>query len=455
MKKTILRAVTLSLACLLLLLGCVSCGGKGKTLMELKKDGISVSLSVNFYELMLSRMKGTLSSYGYTANGVTADYAAFWDFKDTFNGDKLQTIDQYYRDNILENCRTYLVALYLFEKEGLSLSASAKQEIEDRLDELVLTDGGGSKTKLNSVLSAYGVNYDILKEIYTVEAKVAALQTHLYGENGKKLGDNVKTEFLNENYVHFRQVFVATFRYLYEEDSNGDTIYFYESSNGTKDRICYDVHNGVKDERSGSAVKDKNGDEIYYVKDTDYKKIAYDSVNGVPAYIPTKDGSDYEKEYLTDKELEEKVNKAQELFDGLKTATAAEFEAVMEAESDDNAEVSEYDDGFYLQKDLDYTASGEKFMHLDDIVAALKTMQDGEVAMIKSSEGYHIIRKYPHTEHAYDKEENEAWFEGFYDNLIKKLFLEECRSHYGDIQLDNAILAASATMKEVKSNYYY
>ena len=165
MKKIILRTAALTLACLLLLLGCVSCSGKGKTLMSLNKDGVSVSLSVNFYELMLSRMKGTLSGYGYTANGVTADYAAFWDFKDTFNGSELQTIDQYYRDNILENCRTYLVALYLFEKEGLSLSAATKEEIEDRLNELILTDGNGSKTKLNSVLSVYGVNYDILKEM--------------------------------------------------------------------------------------------------------------------------------------------------------------------------------------------------------------------------------------------------------------------------------------------------
>jgi hypothetical protein len=138
MKKHILRIFALTLALLLTLLCAVSCGGKGKTLMTLKKDGVTVTLSVNLYELMLSRMKGNLCYYGYTANGVKASESAFWSFQDKFDGETFETIDDYYCGVILENCQTYLAALYLFEKAGLTLSAKAEKEIEDRLAEEIL-----------------------------------------------------------------------------------------------------------------------------------------------------------------------------------------------------------------------------------------------------------------------------------------------------------------------------
>ena len=455
MKKRILRVLALLMACLLSLLATVSCANKhGKPLLTLEKDGISVSISVNVYQFMMTRMKGSLAVYGYTANGVSATADAFWDYKDTFKGDNLQTIDEYYRDCILDNCKTYLVALYLFEKEGLSLSASAEEKIEEKLFELLRTDGNGSKTKLNTVLSAYGVNYDILKEIYTIEAKVQAVQEHLYGKNASKLGENVKDQFLNENYVHFRQIFLASYRYVYEKDANGDTIYYYTDA-ANKSHIYYDVHNGVKDERTGTAVKDKNGDDVYYVNDGQYKSIAYDAIHGEPAYVPTKDGKDYETQNLTAEELKKLEEEANGLYAELQGTNAATFEAVMEERSDDMATVGEYNDGYYLQKDLDYTASGEKFMYLDKIVTALADMEDGEIALISSNFGYHIIRKYPHSPKAYEAEENKTWFEDFSTNLITKLFLNECQSHYSDIALQDKVFATAPTMKAVKPNYYY
>ena len=175
-------------------------------MLTLEKDGIKVSLSVNVYELLLTRLKGSLSFNGETVNGMTVNQSGFWEYSDKFNGTDLQTIDEYYRDNILQNCKIYLAALYLFEKEGLKLSATVEDEIEDKLDELVRTDGNGSKAKLNQVLSTYGVNYDILKEFYTVEAKLDTLKDHLYGANAEKLGNTVKDQYLEENYVHFRQI---------------------------------------------------------------------------------------------------------------------------------------------------------------------------------------------------------------------------------------------------------
>ncbi len=455
MKQKLLRAVALVLSCVLLLFTVSCSGGKGKTLLSLKKDGVSVSISVNVYQLMLSRMKGSLAFYGYTANGLTPDAEAFWSYQDKFNGTDLQTIDEYYCDMILENCRTYLAALYLFEKEGLSLSATDEEEIEKMMQEILHTDGDDSKTKLNAVLKAYGVNYDILKEAYTIEKKVEILQKHLYGENAAKVGDVVKTEFLEENYVHFRQIFLAAYSYVYETDDNGDVIY-YHTTGANKDHICYDTANGVTGtDENGNTVKDANGDTVYFVKNTDQKKIAYNSSVGEPAYVMTEDGKDYEKTNKTEDELKALAARAETLYNQMKNASTAEFEAAIPKESDDTSDKSEYSDGYYLQRKIDYTASGADYDYLEQIVNALETMQDGEVTMVKSGSGYHIIKKYAHTEKAYEKEANEAWFETFYEDLVESLFLDECQKLFADMKVNEKVLATAPTMKEVKVNYIY
>ncbi len=455
MNKKLLRAVALVLSCVLLLFAVSCSGSRGKTLMTLKKDGVTVTLSVNIYQLMLSRMKGSLAFYGYTANGLTPEADAFWSYQDKFNGTDLQTIDEYYRDCILDNCRTYLAALYLFEKNGLSLSAADEEEIEKNMAEILHTDGDDSKTKLNAVLSAYGVNYDILKEAFTIEKKVATVQKHLYGENASAVGDIVKAEFLEENYVHFRQIFLAAYSYVYETDENGDVIYYY-TEGANKDHICYDQGNGVTGtDKDGQTVKDKNGDTVYFVKDSDQKKIAYNPSLGEPAYVMTEDGSDYKTTPKTEDELKALATRAEALYKDMKDATVSEFETAIPKESDDTADKSEYYDGYYLKRHTDYAASGADYEYLSQIVTALDGMQNGEVTMVQSKFGYHIVMKYAHTEKAYEKEGNEAWFESFYADLIESLFLDECQKLYTDISVNDKVLATAPTMKEVKVNYLY
>lgn len=455
MKKAILRLCALLLVALLLLPTLASCGARtGKAMLTLEKDGIKVSISVNVYELLLTRMKGTLAFYGYTANGAKPTDRAFWDYTDKFNGTDLQTIDEYYRGQIYNNCRTFLVALYLFEREGLSLTAAEQAKIRERLDELVLSDGGGSKTKLNAVLSSYGVNYDILKEVYTIEAKIKALQNHLYGEGASKLGPEIKNEYLEKNYVHFRQVFLAAYHYVYETDKNGDDIYYYADGD-KKGHVYYDIYNGeIGYDKSGNPLLDEKGDVIFFVPGTDCKKIAYNTL-GARINVLTADGSDYETKAMTAEELEEVKKKAEELFGDLEDSTVVEFEQALTNYSDDTAEVNEFDDGYYLNVGQDYTNSGEKYAYLDETVKALQEMEVGEVRMIKSAFGYHIIRKYAHSDKAYDNEVNKQWFSDFHQSLIEELFAEKCLEYYEDIVCIEKVYAAAPTMKEVGVNYYY
>ena len=453
-KHTLLRTAAALLALVLLLLSAVSCSGRGKALMTLKKDGVSVSLSINEYELMLSRMKGSLSFYGVTKNGATALEDAFWEVQDKFDGENFQTHDEYYRATILENAKAYLAAAYLFEKNGLSLSETQRQEIADAMTELLRVDGDGSKTKLNSVLANYGMNYAMLEDFYELEQKMTVLKSHLYGENAEKVGDVVKTEYMNDHYVHFKQIFLASYLYVCETDKNGDVIY-YRTEEGSTNRIYYDADNGeARKLEDGSLEKDKNGDVIYYVKGSDYGHIAY-NVKGKTTYVATKDGSDYEKREMTADELKALESRANTLLDEVKGLSSTAFEAKILEESDDTADNSEYGDGYYLRRDLDYTASGESYAYLDSIVEKLDTMQEGEVTMVKSNFGYHIVKKYAHTEKAYENEANEAWFENFNARLIDELFLAECQALYADIKIDEAILAKAPSMKEVAPNYNY
>ncbi len=449
MKRIILRTIAIIIAMLLMIGATASCSRNGKTLLTLEKDGITVTLSANIYELMLSRTKGTLLSSGLTANGLTADNLAFWDYQDKFDGENLQTIDRYYSDLTLGDCKVYLAALYLFEREGLTLSASAEEEIETRLQELIRTDGDGSKTKLNTVLSAYGVNYNILKDVYTMEAKMEAVKTHLYGENASKVGPNVKAEFMKDNYVHFRQIFLPAWNYVYETDDNNDIIYYYEDGIN-KDHIYYDKHNG-----EASDTVDENGDIIYFEKNTDRTKIAYDKINGKPRHVLNEDGSAYKTEAKSEEELSELEKTAEGLYESLKNSTDAEFEKAIAEKDENTATASTYDDGYYLQKNIDYLASGESNKYLADIIEALEDKEDGTVALIESLQGFLIVKKYPHTEKAYELEQNQTWFQYFNSGLIQKLFLDECQALFADITVGEKVMSTVPSMKEVGINYYY
>ncbi|MBQ7335244.1 MAG: hypothetical protein IJW92_02070 [Clostridia bacterium] len=443
MKKTLLRTAALLLV-LITLMCCVSCAGRGEALMTLEVDGTTYTFTVNHYELLLSAMKGTLVAYGATVNGYSPSSNAFWDCADEIDG-TFQTMNDYYKNSILETCRNYLAALYLFDHYGLKLSEAELETIEEDMNELVLTDGDGSKTKLNSVLSTYGVNYDMLKDYYILKAKVTALQNYLYST----LGENIKERYLNENYVHFYQIFLAKYNYVYETDKNGDVIYYNQSDN----TVFYLKTEFVKTDADGNYVKDSKGNVIYYT-DSTFEHISYDTENGKPSYKISSDGSSYEVKDLTEEELKQVENRAEVLWETLQGSTAEAFEAKVETQSDD-ASAAAYTDGYYLQTNRDYSAQGESYLYLDEIVEKLGKAEAGDVLLIESTMGFHVIRKYENTEKAYEKEENEVWFENFEAGLSAEVFQSQCEPYLAQIVMDEKKWTETASMKEVPINYFY
>lgn len=439
-KKFLLCIVAFVLLCAILIISLSRCtGSSGTPMLTLKADGKTYSISVNLYELMLSAMKGTLAAYGYTNNGYTPAQNSFWDIMDTYDGQAMETADAYYRKSVLENCKTYLVSLYLFDKYGLELSESAKKEIDDTMEELIKTDGDGSKAKLNSVLSEYGVNYKMLKEYYTMKAKFKAVQNHIFATTGA----NMKNDYLNENYVHFYQIFLANYKYVYEADANGDTIYYNTSTN----QPIYKV--------TEFKEVDSKGNIIYYT-DVTREHISYDTENGQPSYKIDKDGESYVTTPMTADELEALAGRANNLKDSLQGISKDGFVAKVTSESDDK-QAATYTDGYYLNKNVDFSASGEDYMYLDQIIEKLSgtDTKDGDVIMIPSTSGYHILFKCAPTQDAYDLEANKVWFSSFVSDFSGMIFDETTEPYLAQIKLDEKVYVKAPSMKEVALNYFY
>lgn len=429
------KIISLALVCVLLLsaLSLTSCSGK--KVMEIEESG--VSLSVNEIEFFMTRMKGLLQSYGY---GVSS--SAWWG---TIMNSQGLTLDEYYKTRTLEEASRYMIAQYLFDKEGLELSRDEKDKIKASIDDLV--ELAGSKNKLNSLLSEYGVNIKMLEKIYTGELKMEKLKEYYFGTDGLKAenGEQRKQEYFEESFVCYKQVFIAAYYYKTVTDDNGDTVYYTDEK---ANKIAYDTKVGVPREDvydSGKLECDEFGETVYYTADG---KIAYDKT-GYPKYILDKDD---EKiiEYHTAEKIDELGEWAEELASGKKTE--AEFEDMIDR-------YSEGEDGhekLYLRTEAGfYEAQSPYSAYLDEIAAALTEMQDGECRVIDSGAGFHIIYKYEHDKAAYADERHEKVFFGFDAEFVDMLFAEKCREYEDMISIDDEVLDLLPDMKDVASNILY
>ncbi len=433
-KKIALRSAVLVIACLLAFSCFTGCSSKGKTLMELD----DAKLSVNTFRLFLSRMKGSLcSSYSF-GNAALKD--SFWDTVMDANG---TTYNNYYVQQVLDNAKTYLAALQLFEERGLKLPQSAIDEIDAEMARLVEEDGNGSKNTLNAMLAEFGVNYNILRDAYILEAKISCLREDLFGANGSKIAPTLIEEYYQQNYVHFKQVFLYTFELVYETDENGDDIYYAEDG-----KVAYDKSQTQKKDENGEIVRDKNGSIIYVTADG---KNAYDRKNGVRKSVMDSNGNQMIHNYTSD-ELKEIIDRANQIADMAKSGDKDLFEALIREHNEDTG-MEEYAGGYYLTKTSNYDSP--------EVVEALFEMKVGEVRLVKSDYGFHIVRKYENEEAAYEKTENGDFFLStsgsgyvFMNDLLNKLYAEYLEPYKAAVVIHEEALNG-IDMKSVGANFHY
>ena len=200
-----MKIIKKATALLLLLALCVpmlfSCAkGLGTPVMTLGKTEVTE----NMLEFWLTRYKAYFVEY--YMNGK--DNADFGNEKAT-GTDK--TWNETFTEFIIDNAKTYTAALYLFDDLGLVLPDSRIVAVDKEIADLLYGQADNNEHQFNHILSTYGVNKKILREIYIIEDKGAFLQNYLYGENGvEKLSTAAKDNYYKDNYVRFQHIFRYT-----------------------------------------------------------------------------------------------------------------------------------------------------------------------------------------------------------------------------------------------------
>ena len=431
------KIISFLLICVMLasVLSLASCGGK----KVMKIEDSKISVSVYEVEFFMTRMKGLLASYGYNVSS-----SAWWG---TIMNSQGLTVDEFYKTRTLKEVSQYMIAQYLFDKEELKISKEEKKQIDDAID--VLIELAGSKNNLNSLLSEYGVNVNILRDIYIGELKMDKVKEHYFGTDGLKAenGEARKQEFLEENYACYKQVFLASYYYETEVDRNGDTIYYTDEK---ANKIAYDAKNGVTrtDIYNPSKLEtDQFGDVVYYTDDS-AKKIAYDTT-GYPKY--KLDSNDKKiAHYYSSEKIDEIGKLAEELAKGNKTPEEFEQMIAKYSEGEYGSEKS------YLRAESGYyEAQGEHYAYLDEIAESVFEMGFGECRVVDSGAGFHIIYKAEHDNAAYDKEEYKDIFAGFDSEFVSMLYEELCVNYEDMISIDNKVLESLPDMKDVVANVLY
>ncbi len=194
MKNGLKRVLAVLLAAVMLtLVGC------SNTVKVMELDGYAVT--GNEYTYWLSVYK---SYFLYYYNN-SKDTVAFWE-SEAPDG---RSFEEYATDIARGNVARNLAAQMLFDRHRLKLEEETLQDIKDSIAAEI--DYYGSRSAFNEVLKTLGINVDMLEDIYIGEAKAAALQDFLYGENGTvEITEEEYAAYFADNYVHIKYMIIYT-----------------------------------------------------------------------------------------------------------------------------------------------------------------------------------------------------------------------------------------------------
>lgn len=437
MKRMTIMIRTLAIClCILLTLSmplCLSsCAAKQVPLLTLEEE----SISVNHYRILQSRLKGL-----YMGDGHDVSSESFWDQYVPGN----ITYDQHVREQVLRDAKQYLAASVLFTQKDLSLPESTLDEIDSEIDGMIIS--AGSKRELNAELAAYGANIDILRELYVIEAKYEYVQDHLYGADGSKVSDALKQEYVEKHTVAFKQLLIRGYKYVYETDANNDEIYYLTDANtGKVNNIAYDKDGGVtRLDDKGNVITDKNGDAVYYTPDG---KISYDRKNGTRAVKLDALGKEVTVPYSADENTQHKEI-ANEISTAVTKSNSLGFELLAAEYGKKDADLYVWDDELcFLYDDVSDS-------YLEDLSVELFEMSVGDVRVVPSEYGYHVVMKYKIPSDAASDTTYADWFSDLTDRVIAKSFYEQCKPLIDAVVVDEEAYATLPTMKETAVNMAY
>lgn len=404
-----------------------ACTKKSKPLMTLGEQEISV----NMYELLLSRMKGTLAY-----NDYPVEDERFWDSIISAQG---ATYNDYFCSSIQSEAKKMLCKLYLFEEVyHLTLPQESYDKVDQWMEDTVSLDFDGSYSAWNRVLSSYGINADMLRENYLMEEKVDHLLSHVSSITGEMAVE----EYYQNNYVCFRQILFPLYAYVYETDENGDEIYYHEDIT----HIYYDLNGTTRSDAEGNFILDKNGDVVHYTEDG---RIAYNSEKGIRNGIDKDEDGYVDYEKLDEQATQIVTDRANHVKNLISSGDFTMFESYGAQWSEDDVWNS-YPNGIFLNLEQTYSLN-----YLDEIQSALAGMQVGEIALISSENAYHLIMKYELLPQAYQNKDNADWFESLDEEVAAYIVEQMCQKYSSDVIINDSILTSAMDMKTIGANIEY
>ena len=277
MKKIKIFALVLAIVmCIALLASC----SKPVIAMEYKGENITM----NMYSYWLSQIK---SQYVSEAN----DTDEYWATKYS-NG---ETYEQKMREIVDFNVKVNLVCMHLFNELGLKVSESEANELKTGLSDLLKSYGSASE--LNSFLSQYNINYNMLGEIYEIELKTSLVYDALYKEGGKRaITDEVLEKYFTDNYSRLDMIMIYN-SVVYETDEDGKILFDETTGNPKTKELSEDEKKAKNDLAADIMTRLENGEDFDALK-AQYNEDPNKDVYTDGYYVSSNDVSVYGTEIV-------------------------------------------------------------------------------------------------------------------------------------------------------------
>ncbi len=181
-------------------------------------------------------------------------------------------------------------------------------------------------------------------------------------------------------------------------------------------------------------VTDAERDEYY---EANYSRVKHVLIDLNEKYV-LEDGEKvmdpstgyYKTEKLTDEEKEERKKLAQTVLE--KAESGEEFEKLITEYGEDEG-MEYYTDGYFIKEGDSYE---------ENFIEAALGMKDGEVRLVESTYGLHIMKKYPLEEDGYTKEVNANFFSGLDSLVQEQKENEKLESYFSRITTDETLHSA-------------
>ena len=177
----------------------------------------SYSIDEDDFTYYLATYKGKFAK-------MYSDFSDRGEFYDSVIDENGTTTEEYLFDMTVDSVKLTLAGNALFDEYGLELVDEIYDAVDEYIDSLIEDYAGGDEDAFLKSLANYGIDKDDLREIYLLDERVAALLDFLLDSGELEITDAERTEYLNENYVRVRHIYVNT-KYKYSTDEDGYLIY--------------------------------------------------------------------------------------------------------------------------------------------------------------------------------------------------------------------------------------